>query len=102
MNKTKVIQAAARISENETILKWLEGNREGILSDLRSSLITVKVSVAFGDSTRTEAGDMIANYLRLHLPEAILASIANCRNTIGIDKATIRAELDITPEEPEV
>ncbi|MEJ5026319.1 hypothetical protein [Brucella anthropi] len=94
MNLERINKATECIERNEKALKWLRNNHERLVS---SGLFTVTVSIKSSFShTGTgvnEALATIAAFAKHNIEKSIEDSIANCINTIAIERDAILREV---------
>lgn len=93
MNLERINNATKVIDENSKALKWLQNNKDNLLS---SGLFTVRVSIASSfPHTGTgvnEALELISTFAKHNIEKSINDSISNCINTIEIERETILRE----------
>ncbi|KAB2655939.1 hypothetical protein F9K94_15545 [Brucella tritici] len=99
MNLERINKATECIESNEKALKWLRNNHERLVS---SGLFTVTVSIdqtfAHTGTGVREAMATISAFAKHNIEKSIEDSIANCINTIAIERDAILREVSSNAE----
>lgn len=94
MNLERINKATECIESNEKALKWLRNNHERLIS---SGLFTITVSISSNfrhtGTGVNEALKTISAFAKHNIEKAIRDSIANCTNTIEIERDAILREV---------
>lgn len=93
MNTSRITEAANRIARYKKALEWLE-QYGSTLSGSDKDGFSLYFRPLFAGSCvgATEATEVINDFARYQIEEIVKAAIANCRNTIVMDREAILQE----------
>lgn len=93
MNTSRITEAANRIARYTKALEWLEQYGSTLRgSDKDGFSLYFRPHFASGCTGATEAIDVINAFAGYQIEEIIKAAIADCRNTIAMDREAILQE----------